>query len=165
MRQDVGADFAVHLRDVLSLHKPDGRVFTGIRALVTSTGILIMDASLPIEVGDRLRRILPSGVEENFTVDDPQFRAGMLGMPSHFQVKYHRLPPGHQPTPPKIPTFDEVAGERAPARPAEIGRQRRRGKSDPVVERIKKKVREFKASSEEFVGGFGIQRGGWLRNR
>lgn len=101
MREGLDAEFDALLNDVLSLHKPDGRVFEHIRAYVSVKGILIMDATLPIQTGDVLTRTLPSGVKEDFIVDDPRFQQGILGMPAHFQVKVHpagadRLPRSSQ---------------------------------------------------------------------
>lgn len=100
MRQGFDAEFDALLNDVLSLHKPDGRVFENIRAYVSEKGILITDSRLPIEVGDKLTRTPTSGVREDFIVDEPGYREGVLGIPSHFQLKFHRLGSGHWPSGP-----------------------------------------------------------------
>jgi hypothetical protein len=90
MRQGLDYEFDRVCNDVLSLHKPDGRVFENIKARVSTKGILIMDVSLPIEVGDKLLRTLPSGLKEMFVVDDPVYCAPLAGLPAHFQIKVHR---------------------------------------------------------------------------
>jgi len=53
--------FGELMTDTLVLHKPDGRAFPGVRACVSSKGILIPDVLLPIEAGDKLKRALPNG--------------------------------------------------------------------------------------------------------
>ncbi|MGA2713572.1 MAG: DUF2513 domain-containing protein [Bryobacteraceae bacterium] len=53
-------------------------------------------------------------------------------------------------TPQRAPTFDELVGRPMLAEPTEIGKQRRRGKPDPVVARIKKKVRELKKEGLDY---------------
>jgi hypothetical protein len=87
-----GLEYALsrQLNDILSLHKPDGRVFERIAALVSQGRILITDVRLPIETGDRLIRNLPSGLRDEFIVDDPGFQQGIAGLPAHYQVKVHR---------------------------------------------------------------------------
>jgi len=76
--------------DHLTLVKPDGRTYKNITACVGSTSILIEDASLPIEVGDVLRRRLPSGIDEQLIVDDPRYCGEFGGLSAHYQVRYHR---------------------------------------------------------------------------
>lgn len=54
-------------------------------------GILIEDVRLPIEVGDRFTRSLPSGLLETFIVDDPGYCEKFAGIAAHYQVKVHRV--------------------------------------------------------------------------
>ena len=83
--------FSQFMTDVLCLRKHDGRVFENIMACVSGKGVIaIDDVSLPVEVGDRLTRKLPSGVTESFIVDDPGYRESFSGIPAHYQVKAHR---------------------------------------------------------------------------
>ena len=103
MRQGLDANFDALLNSILSLRKPDGTVIDGIKAYVSEKGILITDSSLRIEVGDKLRRTLPSGLEEDFIVDHPGYREATLGLPSHFQVKCHRLVPDDASSHPQDP--------------------------------------------------------------
>ena len=91
MRQGFDDEFRQVLNDVLVLHKPDGRVFPDVKAHVSSKAILIIDVRLPIEAGDRLTRSLPNGLLDEFIVDDPGYQQGLEGIPSHFQVKVHRV--------------------------------------------------------------------------
>ncbi|MGD0519829.1 MAG: hypothetical protein ABSA48_01115 [Terracidiphilus sp.] len=81
------------MTDTLVLQKPDGRAFQGIRACVSSKGILIPDVRLPIEVGDKLTRNLPNGLTDTFIVDDPGFRETFSDIAAHFQVKVHKARP------------------------------------------------------------------------
>jgi len=85
--------FSEVMTDTLVLHKPDGRAFPGVRACVSSKGILIPDARLPIEVGDKLKRTLPNGLTDTFIVDDPGFHQEFSEIAAHFQVKVHRAGP------------------------------------------------------------------------
>jgi hypothetical protein len=81
------------MTDTLVLQKPDGRAFQGIRASVSSRGIFIQDVRLPIEVGDKLMRNLPSGLTDTFIVDDPGFHETFSNIAAHYQVKVHRASP------------------------------------------------------------------------
>lgn len=85
--------FTEFMTDTLVLEKPDGRTFPGIRAHVSSKGILIPDVRLPIEVGDKLTRTLPNGLADEFIVDDPGFHEQFSSIAAHFQVKVHRAGP------------------------------------------------------------------------
>jgi len=78
------------MTDTLVLHKPDGRVFEKIRACVTGGSILIEDVRLPIKAGDKLTRLLPNGLTEEFVVRDPGFHDKFSNLAAHFQVKVRR---------------------------------------------------------------------------
>jgi hypothetical protein len=79
------------LRDKVTLTKKDGTIFRkDVAASVQSNMISIFDPDLPIEVGDHFLRQLPSGLVEDFVVDDPGFRSGLESIPPHFQTKVHR---------------------------------------------------------------------------
>ena len=88
------------MTDNLTMHKPDGRVFENIRACVAGKGILIEDVRLPIEAGDKLTRSLPSGLTEEFIVDDPGFHEKFSDMAAHFQVKVRRA--NFEKSPPQV---------------------------------------------------------------
>jgi hypothetical protein len=91
--------FSDLMTDTLVLHKPDGRAFPGVRACVSSKGILIPDVRLPIEAGDKLKRTLPNGLTDTFIVDDPGFHEEFSEIAAHFQVKFHRAGPEKTPPP------------------------------------------------------------------
>ncbi|MEP2681234.1 MAG: hypothetical protein ABJP44_06090 [Sulfitobacter sp.] len=79
------------LNDLVTLVKKDGTVSKeNIKAMVQSTKIFMEDATLPIESGDRLLRSLPSGLVDEYIVEDPGFYSGMSGMKAHFQTKVRR---------------------------------------------------------------------------
>ena len=79
------------LNDRVTLVKKDGAVAKeNIKAVVQPKMIFMEDSTLPIEPGDSLLRTLPSGLVEEFIVDDPGFYAGMRGMKAHFQTKVRR---------------------------------------------------------------------------
>jgi len=52
--------------------------------------IITFDADLPLEPGDHFLRSLPSGLVEDYVVEDPNFMTGIRGIPSSFQSKVHR---------------------------------------------------------------------------
>lgn len=79
------------LNDRVTLVKKDGSVFKeDIKALVTKGKVQIHDPSLPIEVGDHLLRKLPSGLVEDYQVDDPVLHAGLRGIDAFYQVHVTR---------------------------------------------------------------------------
>jgi hypothetical protein len=79
------------LRDKVTLAKKDGTIVRkDIAASVQSDKIFVYDPHLPIEVGDHFLRQLPSGLVEDFVVDDPGFRSGLHSIAPHFQTKVHR---------------------------------------------------------------------------
>jgi hypothetical protein len=88
--------------DKISIVKSDGKKINDIRALVQPTKIFIADGNLPIEEGDTIERILPSGLLEEYSVLD----RGFYSMPqNHFQVKVRKkssLPPQNQTSPTTI---------------------------------------------------------------
>ncbi len=80
------------LTDKVTFAKKNGAVVQkDIAASVQSKQIFVFDKNLPVEVGDHFLRQLPSGLVEDFVVDDPGFMAGVGGaIPPHFQAKVHR---------------------------------------------------------------------------
>jgi hypothetical protein len=91
MHQGLDYELARICNDTLSLHKPDGSVFRDIKARVSTSVIFIIDGDLLIEVGDKLVRTRPTGIEDVFIVVDPGYQAPILGLPAHFQVKVRRV--------------------------------------------------------------------------
>ncbi|MCR9072665.1 MAG: hypothetical protein NXI18_13185 [Alphaproteobacteria bacterium] len=79
------------LNEIVTLVKKDGTVANEkIKALVQSNKIFMDDPKLPIEPGDSLLRLLPSGLVEEYIVVDPGFYAGMGGIVPHFQTVVRR---------------------------------------------------------------------------
>ena len=80
------------LQDKVTFAKKDGTVVRkDIPASVQTKKIFVFERSLPIEVGDHFLRQLPSGLVEDFVVDDPGFMAGVGGaIQPHFQTTVHR---------------------------------------------------------------------------
>ncbi|MGY3137747.1 hypothetical protein ACVWZM_008429 [Bradyrhizobium sp. USDA 4501] len=79
------------LRDKVTLVKADGTVIReDIKAQVSAGQIITFDVDLPLEPGDHFLRSLPSGLVEDYVVDDPNFMTGLRSIPSSFQAKVHR---------------------------------------------------------------------------
>lgn len=79
------------MRDKVTFVKADGTaVRQNIQAQVSSGQIITFDADLPVEPGDHFLRALPSGLVEDYVVDDPNFMTGIGGIPSSFQSKVRR---------------------------------------------------------------------------
>jgi len=79
------------LNDRVTLVKNDGTVAKeNIRAMVQPKTIFMDDETLPIEPGDRLLRLLPSGLVDEYIVNEPGFYSGLRGMKAHFQTKVKR---------------------------------------------------------------------------
>ncbi len=82
--------FKNFLTDKIILVKKDGKIYENVDAGVQSKMILIVDTSLPIESGDKIKRRLPSGVEEIFVITDPGFQQAFRSIPAHYQIQYDR---------------------------------------------------------------------------
>lgn len=91
------------LKDKVTLVKEDGTTHENVTAGVQSELIFVDDASLPIEVGDKIKRKLPSGVEETFVVTAPNFYERHGGIPAHYQIKYRRDDVASQGHPGNVP--------------------------------------------------------------
>ena len=72
------------LTDVVSLVKVNGQRYDNIKALVQYKLVFIVDASLPIEEGDRITRELPNGLVESYLVLDRGFYSAIQGMDAHY---------------------------------------------------------------------------------
>ncbi len=79
------------MNDRVSLVKKDGSVFKeDIKAVVSKGTIQIHDPKLPIEVGDHLLRKLPSGLVEDYLVDDPVLHSGLASIQAFYVVHVTR---------------------------------------------------------------------------
>lgn len=76
----------------VTLEKPDGRKFSGVKANVEPypNVIIVLDPTLPLEQGDLITRRLPSGIEEFFEVRDRRF-FDVPGMEPHFRADVRRV--------------------------------------------------------------------------
>ena len=81
-------NFKRFLTDKVTLLRRDGTVYENVEAGVQSKMILITDVSLPVERGDKIKRSLPSGVEEIFVITDPGFQQAVMSIPAHYQARY-----------------------------------------------------------------------------
>ena len=82
--------FEAFLNDVVVLVKKDGTRYENIRASVEPKSILIPDASLPIEEGDRILRILPNKLQETYIVLDRGFQSEFGGIAAHYDAKVQK---------------------------------------------------------------------------
>ena len=81
--------FSQLLTDKVTLVKKNGTVVRkDIKASVQSKMIFVHDQDLPIEVGDHFLRQLPSGLVEDYIVDDPGFHARCKAFPHIFKPRY-----------------------------------------------------------------------------
>jgi hypothetical protein len=68
---------------------PDGTVRHRTKGRVHAKEVIIEDPSIVIQLGDEIRRRIPSGAEEAFEVIDPVFYPNGI-FPAHYQVKVRR---------------------------------------------------------------------------
>ena len=75
----------------LEVVSPQGEVRATGRGIFTGSKIIVFDEKLLVFAGDEIRRALPNGSDEAFTVVDPKFFDKMMGgMPAHFQIDVRR---------------------------------------------------------------------------
>ena len=82
--------FKEFMTDKVTLVKNNGIRYENICSNVQTKLIFIDDATIPIEEGDRLIRILPNTLEEVYVVIDRGFYSGMGGIKAHYQVKVRK---------------------------------------------------------------------------
>ncbi len=75
--------------EVTIVHK-DAKKHENIPAAVTPEEIYINDVTVPISVGDKIQRRLPSGQEEVFIVTKVNLWRGGPGIGDWYQIKYER---------------------------------------------------------------------------
>ncbi|WHY71256.1 hypothetical protein [Fictibacillus enclensis] len=78
------------MKDLIIVEKKNGTMYSDIRAGINLDYVLIADCSLPIEEGDRIIRVLPNGLEENYIVLDRGYTEKAFGTPAHYRVKVSR---------------------------------------------------------------------------
>ena len=79
------------MNEKLTLVDKDGEVVKSeIMGRIVNQRLLTFDSALPVRPGDRFLRHLPSGLEEEFIVEDPGYHEALRGMPAHYQAKIRR---------------------------------------------------------------------------
>ena len=73
------------MRDTVSLVKKNGQRIDNIRASVQSNKIFTFDTHHPIEEGGLYERKLPSGVVEQYLIEDAGYQSGIGGISAHYQ--------------------------------------------------------------------------------
>ncbi|NOX72340.1 MAG: hypothetical protein GXP03_01505, partial [Alphaproteobacteria bacterium] len=100
------------MTETLSFLKADGSgQKDGVKGLVTGKKLLTFDISLPVQPNDRFLRELPSGLVEEYIVDDPGYQAGISGsIKPYFQATVRR---SDAPPAPVSTAINNVRGENA----------------------------------------------------
>ena len=78
------------LNDKIAILKKDGSRHENVRASVQPKQIFINDATIPIAIGDRIERRLPSGQLEAFVIKDVHLWQGGGSIPSFYEITYER---------------------------------------------------------------------------
>ena len=78
------------LNDVITLIRGDGRSYKNIRASVQKQNVFIDDVTIPVAIGDRMVRQLPSGQEESLRVSNVNLWTGGGGIPDYYEIAYQR---------------------------------------------------------------------------
>ena len=89
------------MNDIVTVLHADGSKHENIRASVQKEQVFIDDATIPLSVGDRIERTLPSGQKEVLLVTDSQLWKGSGGIPDYYEIDYRRegvQQHQHQPT-------------------------------------------------------------------
>lgn len=100
------------MKETLSFVKSDGTgQKDGVKGLLTGGKVFTYDTSLPIEPNDRFLRELPSGLVEDYVVEDPGYQGGVGGaIKPHFQAKVRR---SDAPAAPARVIINNIQGENA----------------------------------------------------
>ncbi len=67
-----------------------GELIATTKAAILPKNIVVLDTSIAINIGDEVRRRLPSGQDEAFEVTDPTFFQAFHDTKAHYQLKYRR---------------------------------------------------------------------------
>lgn len=84
---DPFSDFPKSDFEVIS---PEGEVRSSGRGIFTGEKIVVFDETLPVFMGDEIRRRLPNGADEVFDVTDPRFVEKFGSIPAHYQISVRR---------------------------------------------------------------------------
>ncbi|EQB11251.1 hypothetical protein [Sphingobium lactosutens] len=69
---------------------PEGEVRESGSGIFTGDTVVVFNEKLQVFANDEIRRRLPNGSDEAFTVVDPVFYQKMMGLEAHFQIKVRR---------------------------------------------------------------------------
>lgn len=69
---------------------PEGDVRSTGKGVFSGAKVVVFDDKLLVFAGDEIRRTLPNGADETFTVVDPVFYNRMSAIPAHFQIDVRR---------------------------------------------------------------------------
>ena len=75
------------MNDTVSVIRKDGTKHENIRAAVSADMIIVNDVTIPISVGDRIERKLPSGQEDALVVTKVDMYRGGRGIPDFYEIK------------------------------------------------------------------------------
>ena len=80
------------MNDTLTFMKSDGTIEKdNIRGLITMGKVITFDVTLTVQPNDRFLRKLPSGLVEEYIIEDPGYQAGVGGaIKPHFQSTVRR---------------------------------------------------------------------------
>jgi hypothetical protein len=82
--------FAELMNDEVTIVKQTGERFGPFMAVVQRNKIITDEASIPIEEGDFVERLLPNGLTERYCILDTGFQAGFGGIPPHYQMSVEK---------------------------------------------------------------------------
>ena len=75
------------MKDKITLIKKDGSTYENIASSVQGNMIYTADANHPLEDGDTYQRALPSGVVEEYLVQNSGYQSGIGSISAHYQSK------------------------------------------------------------------------------
>jgi hypothetical protein len=78
------------MTDKINIKTSDGRIFTDVAATVHGNKIITLRTDIPLRPSDQISRVTPSGVEENFIIEDPGFRSGGGDLPDTYEMRVIR---------------------------------------------------------------------------
>jgi pyrimidine deaminase RibD-like protein len=99
------------MNETIELHRADGTV-QPVRALVLKDYIMVADTKLRVSEGDVVKRNLPSGLSEEYEVDNVEVNHGLRGRGAHINLTVRKLRRGisaatRQGTPQEVETSDD----------------------------------------------------------
>lgn len=69
---------------------PEGEIRGKGSGIFSGKHVIVFDEKLTVFVDDEIRRTLPNGSDETFTVVDPKFFGRIATVPAHFQIEVRR---------------------------------------------------------------------------